>query len=262
MPVIHTVPQLIQASVGAAPEAFRAKIKRVFKPVTGQGQYGDWKLQNLIITDGQADIMCTFADREDVPMAAIGQQFYACATSSDKGMNGIKRKASKKDQKPEIWVSAAAEVTFEGGATPPPQNPPQQQRPTNGNGSHAPANGNGHPPANQAPQPPAGGIVDQHAAREATMKQFKIRVGRTSSALNVCIDAAIRVVKDVNERHGDIMGKPSPELLEKIAMGIMVNVCWTEKPGAVDTFPTRPFQYYEKPPQSAPPQRQGAPFDT
>jgi hypothetical protein len=264
MPVVHTVPQLIEASVGAAPEAFRAKIKRVFKTVTGTGQYGPWKLQNLIITDGQAEIMCTFADRDEVPMSAIGQQLYACATSSDKGMNGIKRKASKKDQKPEIWVSAAAEVTFEGGPTPPAQTPPQRQ--TNGNGSHAPANtpangnGNGqHAPAAPANPPPA-------VSQDVVMKAFEIRLGRTSAALGRCFDASIALIKDVNACHNDILGKPSFQDIKDVAMGMLVNAAWNQKPGETEGFPTRPFHLVRAPraqgQNPAPPQRQGAPFET
>lgn len=262
MPVVFTIPQLLEASVGAAPEAFRGKIKRVFKPVTGQGQYGEWKLQNLIITDGQAEIMCTFADREDVPMSAIGQQFYACATSSDKGLNGIKRKASKKDQKPEIWVSAAAEVTFEGGPTPPPAQTPPPQRQANGNGSHAPTNGNGNGndwangASHQATNPPPA------PSQDAVMKSFEIRLGRTSAALGRCFDAAVALIADVNAQHNNILGKPTFQDVKDVAMGMLVNAAWNQKPGDIEAFPTRPFHVVRAPKQAPPPQRQGAPFDT
>lgn len=267
MPLVLSVSQLLETSNGAVPEAFKAKIKIVKKVFEGTNGHGPYKLQTIVITDGVKEMDCVFSKRETVDQSAVGRQFYAEAQRGDKGLHGLMRKTggAKYGSKPEIHVTAAAVVTFDGDPAqqqPPAQTPPPQRQ-ANGNGSHAPTNGNGHPPANQAAQPPAGGIVDKHAAREATMRQCKIRVGRTASALNLCFDAAISVVDDVNGRHNGIMGKPSPELLEKIAMGIMVNAFWNEKPGAVDTFPTRPFQYYEKPPQqSAPPQRQGTPFET
>jgi hypothetical protein len=90
------------------------------------------------------------------------------------------------------------------------------------------------------------------------MKSFNKRVGRTSAALNRCFDAAIKLTQDVNARHAGVLGKPSAELIEKIAMGLMVNACWTQKPADTPDFPTNLFQSYEKP--ASEPAPAGAPF--
>ena len=55
----------------------------------------------------------------------------------------------------------------------------------------------------------------------------------------------MKTFTDINARHGTAY-VPSLEVLEKLAMGYMVNACWGQKPGDAADFPTRPFQSYAK----------------
>lgn len=279
MALVYTVSQLLEMSLDSVPEAFTGKVKSVYRANTGTNKQGNsYSLQKLVITDGAADIEVMLDGRDELPRSVEGQKIYVMAGRGEKGLKGTKRKENtyKNKTTQQVWVYDSADVTFEGGAS--------STAPTQSNGSsHAPNNGangrgsttNGTSQSNAANgnggHPPANGSVDRESARAAAIKDFNLRLGKASSALSRCFDAAIQVIEGVNTRHQGIIGKPTPELLEKVAMGLLVNTCWTAKPSDIEGFPTRPFQTYEQATQNTdgnqPPngsqsrQRQGAPFN-
>jgi len=284
--IVYTVSQLLEMSDGTVPEAFRGKIKSVMKPFASkEGDPKPWKLQKLVITDGAKEIECILDNRaEDVPRTMEGSQIYAVAYRGDRGINGLKRKVNaKKNNAPQVWIYDGADVSFEGagGGTQPPaqqnQPPAQQSNTPPATNGHTNGNGNGNGPSkanSNGNQPPAGGIADKRTLRANEMKSFDKRIARTAAALNRCFDASINLIADVNKRHDNVLGKPSAELVEKIAMGLMVNACWTQKPAELEHFPMKAFQLVDEedakfnsqsntqqPAEGAGARREGVPFN-
>jgi hypothetical protein len=276
--IVYTVSQLLEMSDGTVPEAFRGKIKKVMGPNKGKNKQGkDYSLQKIIITDGSKEIEVMLDGRDDISRTMEGSQIFVAASRGERALSGLKRKDNvwKEKTTPQVWIYDNAELSFEnaagGAVTPPPQQHTQTPSASNGPGT----NGNHTPPAAKTEtQPPAatGGIANKRSLRQQSMKDFDKRIGRTAAALNRCFDAAYKLIADVNTRHGKtLVIQPTGELVEKIAMGLMVNACWSQKPAEQENFPMKAFQLVEEEdakfdqtsqkPADAPPQRDGVPFN-
>jgi hypothetical protein len=271
--IVHTITDLLQASVDSVPEAFRGKVKNVYTPRSGTSGAGNpYHLQKLILIDPQnpaAQIECVFSKRDPLGRNVEGSQIYVVAGRGEKGLTGTKRKEETYKDKvtQQVWVYESADVSFEGGkgtATPSTAQQQAPRTPTAPTNGHKPANGNGNghtaaPPAAQ------GGIADKLAEREEVMAQFDIRLGKTSAALRRCFDASIALVDNVNGAYNGVLGKPTFDNYAHLAMGLLVNVAWNQKPGEVSAFPTKPFHVVRAKANAAPPAqpagRQGQPFD-
>jgi hypothetical protein len=268
MPLVLTIPQLKEMSENTTPESFKGKIKKVFAASKGTNEHGDYSLQKIVLTDGSAEIEVMLKDRGELSRTSEGQTIYILAAQGERGLTGVKRKDNtyKNKTTPQVWVYDSAEVTFEGGAVQsnkmaegaPAQTPPESNRmagqgagPTGTSSHHSGPNGttnghaaNGHTNGNGSNGAPARNAESIALARQTEMKAFDKRVAKTASAYSRCIDAALNIIDDVNKRHKGIMA-PSPELIEKMAMGLMVNACWGQKPSDIADFPMRPFHAYE-----------------
>ncbi len=268
--LVSTVSQLLEMSDGSVPEAIKGKIVDVMRIMdTTKNDPNGYRMQKVVITDGNAQMQCVFDNRDEIPRTMIGAELYAVGYSTPRGRAGLKRKTynpAKGAPVPQIWVFDKADVSFNGNAAPVSQPareeaPPPRQH-TNGHQVHRPAAQQPAPQAREAaPQAPT---KSSSELRAEAMAEFDRRVAKTSAAFSRCFDAAVKLVDDVGARHGIPMPH-SPELLEKIAVSILVNSCWTQKPADVTHFPLKPFQAYEvQPPaeQRQPvPQRAGAPFN-
>lgn len=257
MALVFTVPQLLESADGSVPEAFAGTVKSVFKPMKEKPGEKPWTMQKVVITDQGKEIELIFDNRPEVPRSYEGKRIYVTAYRNAKGgFSGVKRKSYK--EKPQVAIYEGADVAIEGAsgdnhpAQPPPQpaqnEQRQQHRPPatngreqNGNGHHAPANG--APPPQQTFEKRKAAV---EAERFAEMKKFDKRLAKASSALIRCVDSAMSIIDTVNKRHANVIGKPAPELVEKIAMGLLVNACWSSKPADIENFPMKPFHTYEK----------------
>jgi hypothetical protein len=281
--LVNTVSQLIDMSDGAKPEAFRGKITKVYprKPFKSK-EVGkpDYTIQMLVITDGKAQIELKLWSREEVSRRMEGSQLYAIAGRSDRGIGGLVRKDNNYQGKttPQISVYESPDLSFEDGSGQPVTPPAQQQEqapPPNGQQSQQRNDDGNQPPPNRSngrSQPadsepaPQGATKESIAAdRAVQMKLFDKRVAKTTAAYHRCVDAAFKAIADLNKRHGTKF-EPTIEIIEKMAMGFMVNACWTMKPADIENFPMKPFQSYEQPAtngntNTGQPERQGQPFN-
>jgi hypothetical protein len=246
MSLILTIPQLREMSEGGVPESFKGKIKKVWKRRGGTNEHGEWTLQTIVITDGTNDIDLSFNNRDEVPASDVGKMIYVQATRGDRGLQGTKRKDYTPNGKPtqaQVSVTAAADVSFEGAAQAQAQT---QSRPANNvRQAEQPRQA---PPRQAAPNQPANPPQEQQmtkadAVRRA-MQLFNVRLGKSTSALNRCFDAAIKLEKDLHAQYPTQNIQFTSTDLKDIAMGLMVNACWTEKPADVIDFPTKPFAEY------------------
>jgi hypothetical protein len=250
--IVLTIAQLLEMSDGGTPEAFKGKIKKVFTPTRNKPDSDKtWKMQKCILADvgGSKEIEVVFKDRDDLPRTLEGQIAYIVAGRGERGLKGLSRKDNtwKDKTTPQVWVYDSADFSIEGAAPAAPaahtgaQPPPVAQPPAAAQTAPA-ANGNGH-----------GHTNGNGEARAAEMKLFDKRIAKTSAALNRCFDAAFALIASVNSRHGSVAKiEPTAELIEKIAMGMMVNACWTAKPAEIEAFPLKPFQSYDTPAPGAP----------
>lgn len=268
---VNTVSDLLEMSEGTVPEAFRGKIKSVFRPSTGEGKNGQYHMQKMLVTDGQSTIEVMFDGRAEVSRQMEGSEVYCIASRGNRGLSGLKRKENNYKGKitQQVWVYDSADVSFNGepqgqaqqggndqAHEPNPQDqstyraPPPRQQNNGGNQQRQQApqgNSNQRPPqqSNQpqqqrsAPTPPKTGPE----ATAAAMKEFEGRLGRNVAALSRCFDAAMKLVNDVNERYNDTGGfAPSHDGIKELAVCLFIQTSWVVKPGEDKAFPLEAFQ--------------------
>lgn len=92
--------------------AIRGTLTKLYDPMTGEGQHGDWSIQNGTLKDGTGEIKLFFSNREAVPKNYQGKVIeLRCAKGQKGGYSGVKRITDKKDKKtPKLEVSDKAEV--------------------------------------------------------------------------------------------------------------------------------------------------------
>lgn len=273
--LVFTVSQLLEMSLDSVPESFTGKITKVFPPNDSSKKNPPpekpYFMQKLVITDGAKEIEVMFDARQEVPRAYEGCKLQVVAGRGEKGLKGTKRKANvwRERTTQQVWVYDSAEVAFEAAngsavtqpaaqtAAQPAQDPasrtaapapqPSNDRQPAANGNH---NGYTSSDASKATDVPTANARTskevKDAARLIEIKSFDKRVAKTTAAYHRCVDAAMKAIADINKRHGTNF-VPTLEVIEKMAMGFMVNACWTAKPADIENFPMKPFAEYTAP---------------
>jgi hypothetical protein len=91
--------------------AIRGTLTKLFKPMTGEGQYGAWSIQNGAIKDKTGEIKLCFSNREAVPDDWRGQVIELRCTKGQKGgWSGVKRTVNKKDKKEQLEITEKGDV--------------------------------------------------------------------------------------------------------------------------------------------------------
>ncbi len=141
--------EIIQLNTPMPIVATEATMTKIGQRHTGVGQYGQWALQDIELTDGQSKMIAVFADRDEMPADQVGQRISLISYNGKNGLTGVKTKVRKGKKQGEadelvLYVTATAEVTKAAnfGQF---QNPAQQQQPQQ----------NFQPPQQQNFQPPA-----------------------------------------------------------------------------------------------------------
>src|SRR5215469_15507457 len=86
-----TIQQINELDHGEIIPSFRATIAKIYDQKTGEGEYGPWYLQNLIVTDGTDDISVTWCGFDPFDRGCRGQTFLFECHEGKKGLAGIKR---------------------------------------------------------------------------------------------------------------------------------------------------------------------------
>lgn len=247
--LVSTVSQLLDMSADTVPEAFKARVKSVYPIKTGNRDGKDWSLQKIILTDGGKTIECMIDGRQPFQRALEGQSIYCVAGRGERGLKGLKRKDNvwKDKTTPQIWIYDSAELTIEGNGSsgnPPPQpasQPPANNGNGNGNGNRQPAADNHRTQSNPPPPP-----TSKDELRQAEIKRFNLRLGRASSGLQRCYDAAYGLASAVKKKHADF--NPSSTDIKEIATTLFIQTQGkNNNVSDEENFPIKPFESYAVP---------------
>ena len=102
----HTISQVKAFPIGTVIPSVTGTLERVFPPKTGEGQYGPWKLQSFVISDGEDKIKGTLFDGADITYLQ-GKEVTLVASGTNaktKKKQGVELVANKQDQTPELSV--------------------------------------------------------------------------------------------------------------------------------------------------------------
>jgi len=118
---------------GETVPAVKGTIKQVFDQNKGTNSHGDWKLQNIVLTDSAGEIKVKIADRDPIPGNWKGKLVCIECNDGGKGMTGIKAKDDEYRGKVTriLSVTPTAHITLvdaNGGQAQQTQQPPVQQQ--------------------------------------------------------------------------------------------------------------------------------------
>jgi len=102
----HTISQVKAFPIGTVIPSVTGTLERVFPPKSGEGQYGPWKLQSFVLSDGEDKIKGTLFDGGDISDLQ-GKQVTLVASGTNgktKRKQGVEVVANKQDQTPELSV--------------------------------------------------------------------------------------------------------------------------------------------------------------
>lgn len=148
------IKELAVLTLGETVPSVRGKLTAIYDRKTGQGQNGEWSLQNCELTDSTGKIKVKLDDRDALPKDWRGREVYISCNNGDKGLTGIKIKEEtyKGNTSRILSVTESAHLDDAAAQEPPQDEPapakapkaaptqaaPAQAKPVNGNG-----NGNG-----------------------------------------------------------------------------------------------------------------------
>jgi len=102
----HTISQVKAFPIGTVIPSVTGTLERVFPIKSGEGQYGPWKLQSFVLSDGEDKIKGTLFDGGDISDLQ-GKQVTLVASGTNgktKRKQGVEVVANKQDQTPELSV--------------------------------------------------------------------------------------------------------------------------------------------------------------
>ena len=68
----------------------KATVEQVYQVKRGQGQYGNWSLQTIVVTDGTDRISVSLRNRDEESNALIGTEVTMSSVTTSKGQNGVR----------------------------------------------------------------------------------------------------------------------------------------------------------------------------
>lgn len=217
--------------------ATKGKLKSVFERNTGTNEHGDWSLQNLVITDGAAEIKVKVGDRDAIPQAWKGKLIYLNSINGEKGITGLKIKSDtyKGTTSKILSATPTAEIGLEDGSAAP-ATPPATPA------AKAPAPPGSHPPASaSAPQRPAAPAPGSDADYRAEVIKTRAFLGKQINRLGMCVDAALVLATRANEKHGLSFDS---DHIEKFAVHLSI-AC--ERAGIGEGLPSGPMDKFLPP---------------
>ena len=208
-----SIADILNMGVGEIIPGFRAKIAKVQKQRTGDGQNGPWTMQLVTLKDGTGMIEAKMWNRDVYNANDVGAEFIFESTETQRGLSGLKRAIHEYQGKetPQVDINGAADISPVGGygmtpATPPP--PPAatapQQRPAD-------------PKQRQtapAPRQPATASGNPWSEVDAVLlRQVNLRIR--------CEQASMRVAEVIHAETGYAM---NPEEIERRATAFFIEL--------------------------------------
>ena len=116
----HTISQVKAFPIGTVIPSVSGTLERVFPIKSGEGQYGPWKLQSFVLSDGEDKIKGTLFDGADISDLQ-GKQVTLVASGTNgktKRKQGVEVVANRQDQTPELSVKHKQGGIVSGEANP------------------------------------------------------------------------------------------------------------------------------------------------
>lgn len=104
----HTISQVKAFPIGTVIPSVVGTLEKVFPIKTGEGQYGPWKLQSFVFSDGEDKIKGTLFDGDDISYLQ-GKTVTLLASGTNgktKKKQGVEMVANRQDQTPELSVKS------------------------------------------------------------------------------------------------------------------------------------------------------------
>ena len=117
----HTIAQVKAFPIGTVIPSVSGTLERVFPIKSGEGQYGPWKLQSFVLSDGEDKIKGTLFDSTGDISDLQGKQVTLVASGTNgktKRKQGVEVVANKQDQTPELSVKHKQGGVVSGEANP------------------------------------------------------------------------------------------------------------------------------------------------
>lgn len=93
----------------------RVTVKKVFPPRTGKGKFGDWKVQNAVVSDGTGEVRAAFWIPDGIDDLQ-GQTVTIRSRASKKGLAGLTVQYSDHSKANELKVTENAAIIDDAGA--------------------------------------------------------------------------------------------------------------------------------------------------
>jgi len=188
---LMTFAELNELENGQQATAFTGRIKKVFDQKSGEGQYGLWWLQSIILTDEHAnEITMTWSEEDAFKPDSEGKTITVESTYNGKNqLVGVKKDIRNKNGKhyESVKVDGRAKITFNGELKLPPYRPGIE----NEEGDQSADWPSSVPEGNKASSTP---IKPNHSSDG--IMEAKKHLLASARLYNLCVDAARTVVED------------------------------------------------------------------
>ena len=112
---VATIADLANLADGSVIGEMRVTIKTVYPPRTGQGKFGEWRVQNCVIQDATGEAKASFWIPDEMNDLK-GQMITLKSQPGKKGLDGLSVKTSTHSGENELKVTDKAAIIDDAGA--------------------------------------------------------------------------------------------------------------------------------------------------
>lgn len=112
---VATIADLANLADGSVIGEMRVTIKTVYPPRTGQGKFGEWRVQNCVIQDATGEAKASFWISDEMNDLK-GQMVTLKSQPGKKGLDGLSVKTSTHSGENELKVTDKAAIIDDAGA--------------------------------------------------------------------------------------------------------------------------------------------------
>ncbi len=259
-----TLKEIAALEPGEIVPGFRAQIKEVKQPKSGQNEHGPWTIQSLTLMDSTAIVQVKLFDAPAFTPQWVNAWIVVESSMNDKGkLSGIlvstyrdKKEIHVKAKSGAVITQATDAPSNQPAATEPDRMPPPQTQPKPTQQA---------PPVQQAPPPvqtvaPEKQPAPKHNGPSSddvrqSIVSAKRRLGQAANGMILCYDATLYVVNEVSKAHPELTAAYfSPDIISKIAISFSIQL---DRGLLITGLPTGPLDAWTKKAQSGKPTEGG-----
>lgn len=112
---VAKVQDIANLADGSVIGEIRAQIKTAFPPKTGEGKYGPWRVQAVILKDATGEVRASFWIQDDLKQM-VGQTVTIRSQASAKGLQGLTVQHNTHSNSNELKITEKAAIIDDVGA--------------------------------------------------------------------------------------------------------------------------------------------------